>query len=246
LSYTTIMTEAAALKRMQPVVQKIVDYWAKMEKGDVDTDHCTVLFATNYPAQVAKDAILAKIDLLITPSTRVLATTPMDVADDIVLKLTQFRFDPKMSQKGLSRMPDIWERLRQMFPCGLQSAEERLQPFFPQVGGALVHHQSVGIKIGMAKICCCYMIAIAAVEHLNEEERILIEGVLKTFGKVHGVWNNVRDQAAVVFSAMLSKNSRSLTSRVDPEQLLAMVEKLRSLRQAFVVFVVLPSFFKFS
>ena len=164
ISTDTWVMEAALLKKMQPVVEKIIDFWTKKEKNDVDTDHCAVLYGTLYPDAAAKAALLDKIDKLIAPSTRVLANVPTEKDDEIVLKLSQFRFDPKMSQKGMSRMPDIWERLRQMFPLGFKSADERLQPFFAEPGGTPVRHQSVGVKIGMAKVCSCYMIVIAAID----------------------------------------------------------------------------------
>ena len=131
-------------------------------------------------------------------------------------------------------MADINERMLQLFPTGLKSWEEPILLHIPPslAANAPVPLRSLEVKVGMAKIMASWMVAIGAVEWLNEAEIKAIEPVLKTFCEIQCSWDGVRDLSAVIFGAIGAKMARSLTQRVDPEQLLGALEALMPAKKA--------------
>ena len=125
-------------------------------------------------------------------------------------------------------MADITERMHQLFPTGLRSWEEPVLLHFPpsQTPHTPVHLLSLRVKVGMAKIMGSWMVAVGAVEWLDDDEIQLIAPVLKTLCEIHCSWDGVRDLTTAVFGAIGAKMGRALTQRVDPEQLLTAFEAL--------------------
>ncbi len=119
-------------------------------------------------------------------------------------------------------MPDIWERMRQLTPEGLRSWDEAVIVFFPRVlsGGGGIPPCSVKTKNGMARIMGAWMLTIAAVECLTAKDISILRPVLDTFAKTHCTWDANHNVTEAVYTAIGNKMAKSLTQRVDPDQLL--------------------------
>ena len=120
-------------------------------------------------------------------------------------------------------MPDIRERMMQLLPDGLRSWDEPILIFINANTAQLANHPipvgSIKVKLGMTKILSSWMLMIAALE-LDEADRELLAPVLCTFGKIQCTWDGNANVLTSVYSAIGYKMSRSLTQRVDPDQLL--------------------------
>lgn len=120
-------------------------------------------------------------------------------------------------------MPDVWERMMQLVPEGLRSWDEPIIIFIPASKLDLAHQKiPVGcmrVKNGMTKILSSWMLMLAALE-LEEHDRMQLLPVLKTFGEIQSSWDGCANVQHAVMQAISYKMSRSLTQRVDPDQLL--------------------------
>ena len=120
-------------------------------------------------------------------------------------------------------MPDIRERMMQLLPDGLRSWDEPILIYISantiQLASQPIPVGSIKVKLGMTKILSCWMLMIAALE-LEEADRAVLAPVLRTFGEVHSTWDGNVNMQTSVYQAIGYKMSRSLTQRVDPDQLL--------------------------
>ena len=119
-------------------------------------------------------------------------------------------------------MPDIRERMMQLLPDGLRSWDEPILIYISantiQLANQPIPVGSIKVKLGMTKILSCWMLMIAALE-LEEADRAVLAPVLRTFGEVHSTWDGNVNMQTSVYQAIGYKMSRSLTQRVDPDQL---------------------------
>ncbi len=125
-------------------------------------------------------------------------------------------------------MPDVWERLDQLIPQGLRSWDEAIILHFPAGlnAGANIEDLSVKTRNGMAKVLACWILAIGSVEFLTPAEARMLKPALDSLANIHCTWDGVKSLADAVYSAIGVKNSRSLTQRVDPDQLLDAISPL--------------------
>jgi hypothetical protein len=219
------MASAAALKKMKPVINKIELWYQNRLQAVVKSDcgHVSDYFRLEYGSAVAKSDLVAKVSQAIPESPGTLKTVPAQAETDVVFHLTAYRWDSQMSVKGTSRMPDIWEKFHLLFPGGLRSSDEKILCYFgsDQRAHAPILHQSVQVRNGMSKLIACWMVAVAVAEGvLTPAEVALLQPVIATFGQIHTSWDGEHSLANATYSSIGIKMARSLTQRIDPDQML--------------------------
>ena len=221
----------AQTKGLKKILDKIRSHFSdaieKMENSEAyDGSHLCAHLEEVYPTAQAKGAVCCKIDALIPLQPNLQSHVPDAAKGDVIVHITQFRWDKEMVIKAMSRWPDVLQFLEHLFPEGLWSNDEKIMVFFRQAPHAPLPRQSIQVRNGAAKVLGSWMLAIGAVELLSAAERLELKPLLETLGQIHCTWDDIRDTQASLFKAIGVKMSRSLVQRMDPDQVLSTLEPI--------------------
>jgi hypothetical protein len=192
--------------------------------------HFFEFLAKKYPTSVERKALSDKIDAVIRPTAQIIDKVPAGRKDSYYTKLTQYAYNANITPKALPRMPDVWERTKQLFqaignaPEGLKTSEEKFVGFFAQPPNKNLEENELCLRSGVCRWAAAMCIAITAVEDLEPAEVLAIDSILCSFGKIECTWDNDREMGSVMFKSISTKLNKAVTQRPDPEQLLTNFE----------------------
>ena len=220
-----------SMKAIQVKTEKFIrDDMVKYVGSETDA-HFMMYLEKKYPTSKERSCLKAAADKLIEPSPDTITQVPGGEAPLFYTTVMQYCLGRNITPKALPRMADIWERLEQIFPCGLRTAERKLLSFFWQAPLQILEPNELQLRNGVARWAAGMMVTIAATESLEIVDINQIRDVLRTFGKLECGWDNERDLSKTMYSAIGTKLCASVAQRPDPDQLLENFEVIMNLKK---------------